>query len=118
MATLTKADLNDPVTRHMHQDFTRLLLGQTVGEALDWLRQHPPQGRIVYFYVVDGDGRLHGVVPTRRLVLSLAAATATCGLGAIADKGRIRDECNAGPTSRPVDSNSTTIGGRGISIER
>src|SRR5439155_1318675 len=27
-------------------------------------------GRIIYFYVVDADGRLHGVVPTRRLLLS------------------------------------------------
>ena len=48
-AALTKARLNDPVTAHMHQDFTRLVLGQTVGEALVWLRHNPPQGRIVYF---------------------------------------------------------------------
>jgi len=61
--------LNAPVTRGMHQDFTRLRVGQTVGEALDWLRRHQPQGRIVYFYVVDDDGRLRGVVPTRRLLL-------------------------------------------------
>ena len=71
MATpLSRAHLNDPVTQHMHQDFTRVALGQTVGEALDGLREHPPKGRIVYFYVVDGDGRLQGVVPTRRLILS------------------------------------------------
>jgi magnesium transporter len=66
---LTKADLNDPVTQHMHQDFARLYTGQTVEEALAWLRQHPPRGRIVYFYVVDEEGLLRGVVPTRRLVL-------------------------------------------------
>src|SRR5262249_29379838 len=47
-----------------------LYLRQTVGEALDWVRGHPPPGRIIYFYVVDDDGRLQGVVPTRRLVLS------------------------------------------------
>jgi magnesium transporter len=67
---LALAHLRDPVTAHMHQDFTRVLLGQTVGEALDGLRQHPPKGRIIYFYVVDREGRLQGVVPTRRLVLS------------------------------------------------
>jgi magnesium transporter len=67
---LAKAHWDDPVAAHLRQDFTKLLLGQTVGEALDWLRQHPPQGRIIYFYVVDADGRLHGVVPTRRLLLS------------------------------------------------
>lgn len=68
--SLAGANLQDPVTAHMHQDFTRVLLGQTVGEALDGLRQHPPKGRIIYFYVVDEQGRLQGVVPTRRLILS------------------------------------------------
>src|SRR5579884_2315488 len=67
---LTLANLRDPVTAHMHQDFTRVFLGQTVGEALDGLRQNPPKGRIIYFYVVDEQGRLQGVVPTSRLVLS------------------------------------------------
>jgi NhaA family Na+:H+ antiporter len=54
----------------MHGQFTRLQAGQTVGEALDWLRRNPPPGRVIYFYVVDDDDRLCGVVPTRRLVLS------------------------------------------------
>jgi magnesium transporter len=58
------------VTTHLRQDYTKLMPGLTVGGALDWLRRHPPQGRIIYFYVVDEDGRLQGVVPTRRLVLS------------------------------------------------
>src|SRR5882724_4023240 len=67
---LTQADLNDPVTKHVHQDFTRLAAGQTVGEALAWLPTHPPHERIIYFYVVDESDRLLGVVPTRRLLLS------------------------------------------------
>lgn len=67
---LSLSNLRDPVTAHMHQDFTRVSLDQTVGEALDELRRHPPAGRIIYFYVVDEEGRLQGVVPTRRLVLS------------------------------------------------
>jgi magnesium transporter len=54
----------------MRQDFSRLQAPQSVGEALDWLRRHPPGGRILYFYVVDDEGRLQGVVPTRRLLLS------------------------------------------------
>jgi magnesium transporter len=58
------------VTAHLRQDYTKLFAEQTVGEALDWLRQHPPRGRVIYFYVVDADGRLQGVVPTRRLLLS------------------------------------------------
>ena len=67
---LTKAHLGDPVTDHMRQDFTRLSAGQTVGEALDAVRRQQNVGRIIYFYVMDGDGRLVGVVPTRRLLLN------------------------------------------------
>jgi Na+:H+ antiporter, NhaA family len=67
---VTDARLGDPVTSWMHQDFTRLLAGQTVGEALDGVRRDPPPGRVIYFYVVDAEGRLVGVVPTRRLLLS------------------------------------------------
>jgi magnesium transporter len=67
---LTDVVLNEPVTAHLRRDFTKLSLGQTVGEALDGLRRDPPPGPIIYFYVVDDAGTLHGVVPTRRLVLS------------------------------------------------
>jgi Na+:H+ antiporter, NhaA family len=74
---LTTPRLAAPVTGRMHQGFTRLRAGQTVGEALDWLRRNPPPGRVIYFYVVDGEGRLLGVVPTRRLVLSPAQAALT-----------------------------------------
>jgi magnesium transporter len=64
-----KLDTEDPVTRHMHQDFTNLHEKQNVGEALEWLRRHPPRGRIIYFYVLDSTERLCGIVPTRRLIL-------------------------------------------------
>jgi magnesium transporter len=69
-APLTEARLNEPITRHLRQDFARLDAGLTVGDALAGLRRQPPGGRIVYFYVTDPDGRLAGVVPTRRLLLS------------------------------------------------
>jgi NhaA family Na+:H+ antiporter len=59
----------------MRADFTPLLVGQTVAEALDWLRRHPPRGRVIYLYVADDDGRLRGVVPTRQLVLSPPGTT-------------------------------------------
>ncbi len=63
-------ELNDPVTQHMRRDFTQLSVDQTVGEALAGIRERPPEGRIIYFYVVDREGQLQGVVPTRRLLLS------------------------------------------------
>jgi NhaA family Na+:H+ antiporter len=54
----------------MHQNYTLLRTDQSVVAALAWLRAHPPQDRIIYFYVVDDAGILQGVVPTRRLILS------------------------------------------------
>jgi len=62
--------LNDVVARHMRTDVARLQAQQTVGEALEAIRAQPPEGRIIYFYVVDERGRLTGVVPTRRLLIN------------------------------------------------
>ena len=70
MTDAVRSILNDPVTSHMRTDPTRLKVGQTVAEALDYVRKNPTSGRVVYFYVVDDDGRLQGVVPTRRLLLA------------------------------------------------
>ncbi len=62
--------LLEPVTGHMRTDFPRVSVEQTVGEAMAAVREGPSEGRIIYFYAVDHDGRLKGVVPTRRLLLS------------------------------------------------
>ena len=70
MTTFPRDTLADPVTNHMRRDFTKLHVRQAVGDALASVRENPPEGRIIYFYVLDDDGRLNGVVPTRRLLLS------------------------------------------------
>jgi magnesium transporter len=67
---LTEAQLNEPVTTYTRTDYATLYPQWTVGEALAHMREHPPPGRIIYFYVVDESMRLVGVVPTRRLVLA------------------------------------------------
>jgi magnesium transporter len=67
---LKRTDLNTPVGEVMRTDVTRLPLGATVSETLEALRREPPGERIVYFYGVDDEGRLQGVVPTRQLLLS------------------------------------------------
>jgi len=62
--------LDEPITLHMRPNISCINIRQTVGEALAAIRSNPPAGRVIYFYVVDDDNRLHGVVPTRRLLLS------------------------------------------------
>ena len=64
------AILNDPVAKHVRTGAATLRPGWTVADALAHLRADPPAGRIIYFYVTDEAGKLVGVVPTRRLLLS------------------------------------------------
>lgn len=68
--TLKAANLTDPIALHVRTDFIALRCGTTVGEALEQTRVRAPTGRIIYFYVIDEEDRLCGVVPTRRLLLS------------------------------------------------
>ena len=70
MAGLSEHELQEPITSRVHRDFSRLHVDQTVGEALVSIRRNPPQSRVIYFYVVDDDDHLLGVIPTRRLLLS------------------------------------------------
>ncbi len=74
MTKTPESHLNDPVTVHMRTDFARLHVGTTVEQALAEIRQNQPEGRIIYFYVVDEQDRLLGVLPTRRLLLSPSTA--------------------------------------------
>ena len=62
--------LDDPITRHMRTEFARLHIDQTIGDALSAIRANPPSSRVTYFYVVDDEGRVQGVVPVRRLLLA------------------------------------------------
>ena len=107
--------LADPVTRHMRADFARLALDQTVGAAIAAARAAPPEGRIIYFYVLDAEGRLAGVVPTRRLLLSPdAEADSLPGLEIEANDVK----CSHGATTGQVDENELFyLRTRGIPLE-
>jgi magnesium transporter len=65
-----KRHLNELITQHMRRDHSHIHVNQTVGEALEAIRLQQSEGRIIYFYVVDDENRLQGVVPTRRLLLN------------------------------------------------
>lgn len=61
-------DLHQPILTIARQDMVTLNEDSTVQQALAHIRSHGLGERIVYFYVVDGDGQLKGVIPTRRLL--------------------------------------------------
>jgi magnesium transporter len=61
-------DFNASVADHARKDFPLLDADMTVGEALERIRREGVGERVVYFYAVDEQKRLVGVVPTRRLL--------------------------------------------------
>ncbi len=67
-------DLGSPVRDLERTEAVRLLETETVAQAMRRLRGEPIGERIVYFYVTAPDGKLVGVVPTRRLLLSVPEA--------------------------------------------
>ena len=67
-ARVLDSQLDDQLFRCLRRDFTPLVQDQTVGDALTLIRSQGLGERIVYFYVVDNDERLVGVIPTRRLL--------------------------------------------------
>lgn len=66
--TLGELNLDEPILAHIRRDFPVLRGDQTVAQAIASLQDTTLGEKIVYFYVVDADGRLVGVVPTRRLL--------------------------------------------------
>jgi magnesium transporter len=64
-----KSAYNQPVINLARKDFTSLNKNLTVEEALNKIRSEGLGERIVYFYVVDDDEKIAGVLPTRRLLL-------------------------------------------------
>src|SRR6202022_390176 len=61
-------DFNSPVGEHARKDFPLLDADMTVAEALDRIRREGIGERVIYFFAVDSDKRLVGVLPTRRLL--------------------------------------------------
>ena len=60
--------LDQPVLPYARKDFPELRQEFTVGQGLEAIRQHGLGEKVIYFYVVDEQERLLGVLPTRRLL--------------------------------------------------
>lgn len=61
-------DLSAPVSSLMRTDFPAVAHHATIGDALAHIRQVGVGERLIYFYVTGPEGRLMGVIPTRRLL--------------------------------------------------
>jgi magnesium transporter len=61
-------DFNSRVVEHARKDFPLLDADSTVAQALDRIRREGIGERVIYFFAVDADERLVGVLPTRRLL--------------------------------------------------
>src|SRR5438128_4887159 len=61
-------DFNSKVIEHARKDFPLPDADMTVGQALERIRCEGVGERVIYFFAVDKDKRLVGVLPTRRLL--------------------------------------------------
>ena len=61
-------DFNASVVEHARKDFPLLDVDMTVAEALERIRREGVGERVIYFFAVDPDKKLVGVLPTRRLL--------------------------------------------------
>ena len=61
------SDFDSPVIEHARKDFPLLDADMTVGKALERIRREGVGERVIYFFAVDSDKRLVGVLPTRRV---------------------------------------------------
>ncbi len=61
-------DFNSSIAEHARKDFPLLDAQMSVAEALGRIRREGVGERVIYFFATDGDGRLVGVLPTRRLL--------------------------------------------------
>ena len=63
--------LQEPALRYARQDFPIIRYSVTVGEALNIIRSEGVGERIIYFYIINDEGQLAGIIPTRRLLTSM-----------------------------------------------
>jgi magnesium transporter len=91
--------LNQPIMTVARRDVATLAQDLTVQQALDAIRQSGLGEKIIYFYVVDAEGRLTGVLPTRRLLIApldrRIAEVMLTRVIALPEKTTVREACDA-----------------------
>jgi magnesium transporter len=74
VSTAGLPSLSDPVARHVTKVDTTVRADMTIAEAIAALRARDIGHHITYFYVVDNDDKLVGVVSSRSLLLADSTA--------------------------------------------
>ncbi|RQW03536.1 CBS domain-containing protein, partial [candidate division KSB1 bacterium] len=70
MNSMKTDHLHASVTTIARRDFSIVHQDLTIRQTLDEIREQGLGEKIVYFYVVDDDGILRGVLPTHRLLIA------------------------------------------------
>lgn len=70
MASNNKELLDSKIARYLRPVETVLIDDWSIEEALGKLREKPLKTKILYFYVIDESGKLVGLLPTRKFLLS------------------------------------------------
>src|SRR6059036_1841347 len=65
---ISSPDFNSLIVDHARKDFPLLDANMSVAEALDRIRREGVGERVIYFFAIDSEKRLVGVLPTRRLL--------------------------------------------------
>jgi len=60
--------MHEPVSKFITKELAALRHNQTIREAVESLRKQSIHERIIYYYAVDNNGKLLGVVPVRSLL--------------------------------------------------
>src|SRR5437762_11869139 len=69
-ADVSIPDFNSPVINHARKVFPLLESSMSVADALGRIRHQGVGERVIYFFATDAEGRLAGVLPTRRLLIA------------------------------------------------
>jgi magnesium transporter len=67
-AIMDKEILKSSVKDYIHEDYIALFEEDRVEDALEIIREIKDDGKIVYYYTVNENGKLTGVLPVRRLI--------------------------------------------------
>jgi magnesium transporter len=67
---MSQEHLQEPALQYARQDFPMISDRLTVEESLNIIRREGVGERIIYFYIVNDEGKLVGIIPTRRLLTS------------------------------------------------